>query len=338
MSGMDLRETAQGLVIRIKGADFFVVSGSGEIRCSLRGRFRVTGAPEEVLPVVGDVVSFRSEGPGDTHGPRGVISGIEPRKSILARTDPSQKNGSRVLGANMDQAILVFAAKEPEPSLRLLDRMLVAAASGPMDAVICLNKIDLVPRREDVHEALLPYRSMGYRVVCTSAKTREGVEELAEAMAGKLSILVGPSGTGKTSLVSCVEPGLELAVTSVSARTGKGMHTTTHFELHRLTSGGYLGDTPGVREFGIRGVSRERLCGLFRDFAPFLGGCRFMACTHDHEPECAVKDAVERGLVSRERYESYLRILETVRDERSFASPAARDARRRKTGPSRRKR
>ncbi|MGD1049365.1 MAG: ribosome small subunit-dependent GTPase A, partial [Candidatus Krumholzibacteriaceae bacterium] len=334
----DLRETAQGLVVRIKGADFFVFSGSGEIRCSLRGRFRVMGAPEDVLPVVGDVVSFRKGGSGDTHGPRGLISGIEPRKSILARTDPSQKNGSRVLAANMDQAILVFAVKEPEPNARLLDRMLVAAGCGPMDAVICMNKLDLAPRREDVDEALLPYRSMGYRVICTSAKTLEGVGELAAAMAGKLSILVGPSGTGKTSLVSCVQPGLELAVTMVSARTGKGMHTTTHFELHRLTSGGYLGDTPGVREFGVRGVSRERLGGLFRDFVPFLGGCRFATCTHDHEPGCAVKDAVEGGLVSRERYESYLRILETVRDERSHASPAGRGARRRGAGPSRGKR
>jgi len=335
---MEARDTARGLVVRIKGADFFVASESGEIRCSLRGWFRVSGTPEEVLPVVGDIVSFRSGGSGDTHGPRGLISGIEPRKSILARTDPSQKNGSRVLGANMDQAILVFAAREPEPNFRLIDRMLVAAACGPMDAVICMNKMDLAERREEFDEALVPYRGMGYRVVCTSAKTREGVEELAAAMTGKLSILVGPSGTGKTSLVSCVQPGLELAVTMVSASTGKGRHTTTHFELHRLASGGYLGDTPGVREFGIRGVSRERLGGLFRDFVPFLGGCRFMTCTHDHEPGCAVKEAVEKGLVTRERYESYLRILETVRDERSLGNPARRGASRRRTRASRRER
>jgi len=335
---MDGKETARGLVVRIKGASFFVAAPVGEVRCSLRGRFRLSGAPEEVIPVVGDVVLFRGAESSDTHGPRGLIVGMEPRKSILARTDPSQRDGYRVLGANMDQAILVFAAGEPEPNLRLLDRMLVAAACGPMDAVICMNKMDLAARRELLDEMLAPYRAMGYRVVRTSARSLEGVDELSSAMSGKLSILAGPSGTGKTSLVSCVQPGLELAVKGVSVRTGKGMHTTTHFELHRLESGGYLGDTPGVREFGIHGVSKERLAGLFRDFAAFRGGCRFASCTHDHEPDCAVKKAVEGGLVSRERYESYLRILETVPDERSLNNLVVRGAPRRRSDVSRRQR
>jgi ribosome biogenesis GTPase len=159
---------------------------------------------------------------------------------------------------------------------------------------------------------------MGYRVVCSSARTVEGVDDLAGMLAGKLSIFAGPSGSGKSSLISLVQPGLELTVGSVSARTGKGMHTTSHFELHPLARGGYLGDTPGVREFGIWGVSKEKLAVYFRDFAPFRAGCRFATCTHSHEPDCAVKDAVEKGDVSRERYESYLKILETVPDERSM--------------------
>ena len=314
-------ETALGLVVRMKGADFFVSSGSGEVRCSLRGRFRLESASEEVLPVVGDMVRFTREDAFDTHGPRGVIVGIEPRRSILARSEASQKKGYRILGANMDQAILVFAVKEPALNLRLLDRMLVSAACGSMDAVICVNKMDLAQGRAEVEGALIPYRTMGYRVVCSSARTREGVDALAALMAGKLSILAGPSGSGKTSLVSCVQPGLELMIARVSARTGKGMHTTTHFELHPLASGGYLGDTPGVREFGLWAVSKEKLAAFFRDFAPFRGECRFATCTHSHEPGCAVKDAVERGSVSRERYESYLRILETVPDERTMSHP-----------------
>lgn len=314
-------ETVQGLVVRIKGAAFFVESGLGEIVCSLRGRFRLGDTPEEVLPVVGDAAFVRIEQDRGAGGLRGVIVELGARRSILARTDPSQRKGYRILGANMDQAILVFAVKEPDLNLRLLDRMLVSAACGPMDAVICVNKMDLADERSGIDEALAPYRSMGYRCVRSSARTGEGVEELAGMLEGKLSIFAGPSGSGKSSLVSRVQPGLELAVGSVSARTGKGMHTTSHFEFHRLASGGYLGDTPGVREFGLWGVSKEKLAGFFRDFAPFRADCRFASCTHSHEPECAVKEAVEAGKVSRERYESYLRILETVPDERSMKRP-----------------
>jgi ribosome biogenesis GTPase len=334
---MDGRETAQGIVFRIRGAHFFVAAGSEEVRCSLRGRFRLDGGGAEVLPAVGDAVLLRRSGVRDTHGSRGLIVGIEPRKSILARTDPSQKIGYRILGANMDQAVLVFAAKEPELNLRLLDRMLVAAACGPMDAVICVNKIDLVSGRADIEGTFAPYLNMGYRIVLTSARRGEGIDELGGMIAGKISILVGPSGTGKTSLVSCMQPGLELAISGVSSRTGKGVHTTTHFELHRLALGGYLGDTPGVREFGIWGVSKERLAGLFRDFVPFRLACRFATCTHSHEPDCAVKEAVEGKLISRGRYESYLRILDTVPDERSMNAPLEHGASRRREGAKRRR-
>lgn len=309
-------DTVRGLVVRIKGAAFFVETGSGEIRCSLRGRFRLGDAPEEALPVVGDTVGVRIERVGDS--PQGVIVELGARRSILARTDPSQRKGYRILGANMDQTVLVFAVKEPELNMRLLDRMLVSAACGPMDAIVCVNKMDLADSRAAIEETLAPYRRMGYRCVCSSARTGEGVGDLASALAGKLSIFAGPSGSGKSSLVSCVQPGLEIAVGRVSARTGKGTHTTSHFEIHPLASGGYLGDTPGVREFGIWGVSKEKLAGFFRDFAPYRDGCRFSTCTHSHEPDCAVKDAVERGAVARGRYESYLRILESVPDERSL--------------------
>ena len=311
-------ETIQGLVLRIKGGAFFVESGVGEIRCSLRGRFRLGDTPEEVLPVVGDTVTVGIERGGGAGDPQGVIVELGARRSILARTDPSQRKGYRILGANMDQAILVFAVKEPDLNLRLLDRMLVSAACGPMDAVICVNKMDLADARAGIDVSLAPYRAMGYRCICSSARTGEGVEDLAGMLTGKLSIFAGPSGSGKSSLISRMQPGLELAVGSVSARTGKGMHTTSHFEIHPLARGGYLGDTPGVREFGIWGVSKEKLAGFFRDFAPFRAECRFASCTHSHEPDCAVKAAVEGGGVSRERYESYLRILETVSDERGM--------------------
>lgn len=335
LPAMEHREIADGLLLRIKGGDYFVSSGAEEVRCTLRGRFRIERELEAPLPVVGDTVSFRRERDGDTRGPRGLVMAVMPRKSILARTDTSQKKGYQVLGANMDRAILVFSTKQPDLNLRLLDRMLVAAESGLMEAVICINKMDLAESRSEVEQRLIPYRTIGCRIVLCSAKTGDGVAELEKFMKDSLSILAGPSGSGKTSLLSCIQPGLELAVGHVSARTGKGRHTTTHFELHRLDMGGYLGDTPGIREFGIRGVTKEKLWSFFQEFAPFRGACRFATCTHSHEPECSVKDAVESGLVSRSRYESYLRILETLPegqragDARGERSHRAGDERRR---------
>jgi ribosome biogenesis GTPase len=314
---MEHKNASEGLVVRIKGAGYFVASGPEEVRCVLRGRFRIQGALEAPLPVVGDLVRFRKERSGDAREPGGVITHVMPRKSVLARTEASSKKGFQVLGANMDRAILVFSITEPTLNFRLLDRMLVAAECGSMEAVVCVNKMDLAENRSAVDAELDPYRVIGCRVILCSAKTGDGVGELEGIMKDSLTILAGPSGSGKTSLISRIQPGLGLAIGHVSARTGKGRHTTTHFELHRLDIGGYLGDTPGVREFGIRGITRERLWSFFREFAPFGGGCRFAGCTHTHEPDCSVKEAVERGLVSRSRYESYLRIFETLPDERA---------------------
>ncbi len=192
--------------------------------------------------------------------------------------------------------------------------MLVAAECGSIEPVICLNKIDLADDRAEIDRELMPYREMGYGVVLASAVTGEGTIELARLLAGGLSILAGPSGAGKSSLISRVQPGLELSVGEVSARTGKGKHTTTHFELHRMAAGGYLGDTPGVREFGIWGVPKAALSSYFRDFAGLRGRCRFATCTHSHEPDCAVKEAVAAGDLAPARYESYLRIYETLPD------------------------
>ena len=153
---------------------------------------------------------------------------------------------------------------------------------------------------------------MRYGVIRASAVTGEGIGELAAMMAGRRTMMTGPSGAGKTSLLSRIEPGIEARISNVSSSTGKGKHTTTHFELHRLSSGGWLGDSPGIREFGVWGVEKEDLGEYFRDFGPYLGGCRFNTCTHSHEPGCAVKEAVEKGEIPETRYDSYLRILESL--------------------------
>lgn len=309
MTGKDV---PKGLLIRITGSDYYVYDSDEEIRCSVRGRFRISRGDDEVLPVVGDVVEYRREPQRDSSGPSGLITSVKPRRSLFVRSETRGRRGFRILGANLDFVFLVHSVRDPVLNARLIDRMLTAAERDGIEPVIVVNKIDLVEDEDGLEDALAPYPSMEYTVIRASALTGEGIEELAGMMAGHCTMLAGPSGAGKTSLLSKIEPGIEARISDVSLSTGKGRHTTTHFELHRLSSGGWLGDSPGIREFGVWGVEKETLGEYFRDFEPYLGGCRFNTCTHSHEPECAVKKAVEDGAIREARYDSYLRILKSL--------------------------
>ena len=305
-------DNPHGRVIRIRGAEYVVSGESGEVTCSLRGKFRLGENPEEVLPVVGDDVEYRIERSPDDRGARGLIMGIAPRRSLFVRSDPSGRMKFRVIGANLDYVFIVVSVKKPELKPRLVDRMIVAAEHGHMEPVICINKIDLAPDIAVVERLMKPYSEMDYRVLFCSALDGRGLDGFRELLRGKISMLVGPSGSGKTSSVNSLQPGFELRTGGISGKTGKGKHTTSHFELHPLDGGGFLGDSPGVREFGIGRMEPLELAGCFRDFTPHLGNCRFSTCTHSHEPECGIKEAVERGDIYRERYDSYIRILESL--------------------------
>ncbi|MBN2070407.1 MAG: ribosome small subunit-dependent GTPase A [Candidatus Krumholzibacteriota bacterium] len=304
----------EGFVIRVKGADYYVATESGEVRCSVRGRFRIGKSPEETLPVVGDNVLFKEEGGSGTSGPTGVITSVGKRKSIFARGDSSGRKKIKVLGANIDFIFLVHSILRPELNIRLLDRMIVAAECDNITPLICINKIDLSTELDETEKKVEPYVRMGYEVIWCCALDGRGIDRLRTLMTGVRSMMAGPSGAGKTSLLAALEPGLDIRVGIVSEKTGKGKHTTTHFEFHPIVGGGYLGDTPGIREFGIWGLSKQTLSDCFRDFGDFVPECRFSMCTHSHEPGCGVKEAMERGDISRERYESYLRILEELPD------------------------
>jgi ribosome biogenesis GTPase len=310
------REINEGLLIRIKGSDHYVYDSGEEIRCSVRGKFRISTFDDEVLPVVGDVVEYRKEPERDSSGPSGLITAVRPRRSIFVRSETRGRRGFRILGANLDHVFLVHSVRDPSLNPRLIDRMLTAAERDGIEPVVVVNKIDLLDDAVWLEETLAPYPRMRYRVIRASAVTGEGIGELAEMMAGRRTMLAGPSGAGKTSLLSKIEPGIEARISNVSSSTGKGKHTTTHFEFHRLSTGGWLGDSPGIREFGVWGVEKETLGEYFRDFEPYLGGCRFSTCTHSHEPGCAVKEAVEKGEIPETRYDSYLRILESLEQER----------------------
>lgn len=311
---MNEKENGEGLLIRIKGSDHYVYDSGEEIRCSVRGRFRISTVDEEILPVVGDLVEYRREPERDSSGPTGLITAVRPRRSLFVRSETRGRKGFRILGANLDHVFLVHSVMAPVLNARLIDRMLTAAERDGIEPVIVVNKIDLLEDGSWLEETLAPYPGMGYRVIRTSAVTGEGIEDLAGMMADRSTMLAGPSGAGKTSLLSKIEPGIEARISNVSSSTGKGKHTTTHFEFHRLSSGGWLGDSPGIREFGIWGVERQTLGEYFRDFEPYLGGCRFNTCTHSHEPGCAVKEAVEMGEIPEARYDSYLRILDSLEE------------------------
>lgn len=312
---MSEKNIHEGMLIRIKGSDHYVYDAGEEIRCSVRGRFRIGRGDDEVLPVVGDVVEYVREPQLDSGVPSGTVTSVRPRKSLFVRSETRGRRGYRIIGANLDNVFLIHSVLDPVLNARLIDRMLTAAERDGIEPVIVVNKIDLLEDEDMLAETLAPYPKMEYRVIRASAVTGEGTDELAGMMAGRCTMLAGPSGAGKTSLLSKIEPGIEARISKVSLSTGKGRHTTTHFELHQLSSGGWLGDSPGIREFGVWGVEKETLGEYFRDFEPYLGGCRFNTCTHSHEPNCAIKEAVEEGAISPQRYDSYLRIMESLEKE-----------------------
>lgn len=299
-----------GTVIRIQGAEYFVFDDGEAVRCSVGGRLRIGRGAEAGLPVVGDRVEYRRGAAADSRGPTGLILAVMPRRSVFRRAGPAAgSKAQRVLGANLERLFLVHAVRQPVFNARLLDRMIVAAERDGIEPVVCINKSDLAGPGDDLEGTAARYRRIGYAVVACSALHGLGIDVLHGMMRGRTTMLAGPSGAGKTSLLAAIEPGLEARVGTVSARTGKGRHTTTHFELHPLAAGGWVADTPGIREFGVHGIEPPRLGVYFREFASYSDGCRFSGCTHSHEPGCAVKTAVAGGEIEQARYESYLRIL-----------------------------
>ena len=257
-----------------------------------------------------------------------MIVSVLPRQNKIARRSAVPMPGAhpfeQVIAANLDQVVPVFAAAEPALKWNMLDRYLVSAASSGIPALICITKLDLAPSdpQAEFWQELEYYRRIGYPLISISALTGHGLEELRQALSGRLSILLGKSGVGKTTLLNALQPGLGLRVNAISQATGKGKHTTTHQEIFTLPPGagnpetdfaGAIVDTPGVREFGLWDVSPDELALYFPELRQFLGRCRFgLGCSHDEEPGCAIRKAVMDGQVSPRRYQSYLRLREEL--------------------------
>jgi ribosome biogenesis GTPase len=241
-----------------------------------------------------------------------------PPSPRLARRAPGGGHGERVVAANVDQVVVVFAAANPEPHPRMLDRFLVIAEANDLKARIVINKVELVGGADAARERWGLYERIGYPVHYTSVKQRLGLEPLHDALAGVVSALTGPSGVGKSSLLNAMFAGLNLRVGEISESVNKGRHTTVGAYLHPLpgADGGYVADTPGLREVGMWALSPTELDQCFPELRPFLDGCRFADCRHSVEPDCAVRDAVARGDVSQARYDSFIKLREELEGEK----------------------
>jgi ribosome biogenesis GTPase len=235
-----------------------------------------------------------------------AIESVAERKSELARTAPGRGGHiAKVLVANVDQVIPVLSVTRPEPNLRMLDRMLVLAEANDLPALIVVNKIDLtdLPRAQAL---FADYMAAGYDVLFVSVKAELGIKELSAAVCGRESVVAGLSGVGKSSILNALEPGSALRTAEISEAVLKGQHTTVAALLLPLTCGGFIVDTPGMRELGMWEINPDALDTCFREFRELIGDCKFTtSCTHTHEPDCAIRDAVESGRISRARYESY---------------------------------
>ncbi len=300
------------------GGVWHVRAESGETHeASLRGRLKQE-REESAKLAVGDRVVLEI----DERGAHWAIAEILPRHSQLARRAPGGQ-GERIVAANVDQVVVVFAAAKPEPHRRMLDRFLVIAEANSLQSRVVINKIELVDR-EVTERTFADYVAAGYPVHFTSVKQRVGLDELHAALAGKTSVLTGPSGVGKSSLMNSMYPGLDLRVGEISESVNKGQHTTVGALLHPLPDAGYVVDTPGLREVGMWGLASEHLDECFREFVPHIPDCRFGNCTHRVEPGCAVRKAVADGGISAERYDSYLRLREEMEDSEKKAGQKRR--------------
>jgi ribosome biogenesis GTPase len=291
----------RGLIVRTQSGFYTVATESGEVVCHLRGRLK-KGPRLGDVAAVGDWVWLT---PLD--GATGVIEEIEPRHSLFARLAPNpQGEYQQILIANPDQVVLVFACAEPAPRFGMLDRFLVIAEQQHIPAIIVANKTDLLPPGDA--EALFGhYPKLGYPVSYTSIVTGAGIAELHQQLNGAVSLLTGPSGVGKTSLLNAVKPGLGLAVRQVSQATTKGRHTTVVRELFPLDSG-YVADTPGLKALAWVDIAPEELDGYFPELSNRVSECQFSDCTHLHEPGCAVLAALAAGEIHPQRYQSYVRM------------------------------
>ncbi|HVK07169.1 MAG TPA: ribosome small subunit-dependent GTPase A [Gemmataceae bacterium] len=306
MPAADLAECRPGRVIRVHGLQSVVETADGTlVRCAVRRLLKSLATDERSIVTTGDRVLFRDAGNGE-----GMIERVEPRHGVLTR---ASRRREHVLVANVDQLVIVMSLVEPDLKPHLIDRYLATAQMGDLAPVLCLNKSDLV-EHANLQPLIGAYSQLDVPTLLTSARTGEGVDELRALLKDRATVFSGQSGVGKSSLLNAIQPGLSLRVSTVSEVNQKGRHTTTTAELIRLETGGWVVDTPGVRQLQLWDTIPEEVEGFFPEFRPFVALCPFPDCTHTHEQNCAVKRAVDRRQISVRRYHSYMGMFTGVED------------------------
>ena len=287
----------EGKIVKALSGFYYVLTNDGEVtQCRGRGVFR----KNKVTPLVGDIVKFQAENQKE-----GYILEVLDRKNELVRPPI----------ANIDQAILVFSAAEPNFSTALLDRFLVLIESKEIEPIICISKMDLLEEEEEILPYANYYREVGYSVVLTSIKEPNELEVILPYLTNKVSVIAGQSGVGKSSLLNSLRPDLELKTNDISSHLGRGKHTTRHVELLKINNG-YVADTPGFSSLEFQELEAEELKDCFPEFVKLSHDCKFRGCTHIKEPKCAVKAALEKEEIATYRYEHYVSFLEEIKDRK----------------------
>lgn len=289
----------EGIIMKGIGGFYYVKTQEGLFECRARGLFR----KKKIKPLIGDRVVIEKTNVEKV----GYLVEIKERDNELVRPTVS----------NISQAVIVFAVKNPNPNLWLLDRFLINAEQKDLKVLICINKIDLSDQ-DELREITDIYEKAGYKVICTSTKQDIGIEELRNELKDNVTVFAGPSGVGKSSLLNKIQPNLELTTGEISKKTNRGKHTTRSAKLLELDFGGFVVDTPGFSSLDISDISESDVKDFYIEIREYGQNCRFNSCLHRNEPDCGVKDAVEEGHISKERYESYLRLMTEINEKRRY--------------------
>jgi ribosome biogenesis GTPase len=299
----------EGIVVKSTGSWYEVMKPDLQIvNCRLKGKFRLQGLKHTNPVTVGDKVNFEME----PNSENGVIFSIENRKNYIIRKASNLSKQTHIIASNIDQAILMVTIAFPTTSLGFIDRFLATAEAYHIPTTIIFNKVDLCT---DILEDVLNdtihlyHNQVGYNYIKTSVNDQIGLDEVKALLKDKTTLVAGHSGVGKSSLLNGIEPNLNLKTGEISKSSFNGQHTTTFAQMHPLSFGGFIIDTPGIREFGVVDLNNAELSHYFKEMKPYIGKCRFNNCKHMNEPQCAVLEAIEQGIIPAERYQSYLSIM-----------------------------
>jgi len=305
---LENKGSLEGIVIKSTGSWYTVLSPDGSLtECKLKGKFKISGIRTTNPLAVGDAVEFYTLQEENA----GLITRIKPRKNHIIRKATKLSKESHILAANLDQALVIVTLAEPRTSTGFIDRFLITAEAHHIPAMIIFNKIDLYnkEKKEQLEKLEKVYRAAGYPCHQVSALTGENTEIIKDLLKDKISLLTGHSGVGKSALINKIEPGLDLKTKPISQTHLKGVHTTTFARMFQLSFGGFIIDTPGIKEFGLIDLEKSTLAERYPEMRALMHECRYTNCTHLHEPGCAVKEALGRGEISSLRYEGYQRIM-----------------------------